>query len=183
MLGLGVALLRQFFGDSERIALEKSKYLWAENQESSQLYIGHQDNLDFQTIGKRPAVIVSVGPMTFPKEVIADRMETELETGGIAFLDYNRGTWNFTCLADKSLDALGMAGEIKYFFQTYRRFIAQSYSMQFLRVVEIGAYQKQKEFKDMYGCQVSVAFEVQDNFEVVPEALRVSAIRLQLTEE
>lgn len=183
MLGLGVALLKQFFGTEDRIALEKSQYLWKENQEESQIYIGHQDNLDYQVIGKRPAIITLLNDTTYPQEVIGDSLAVFEVTGARAFLDHAVSSWTFLCFSDKAIEALGLAGEVKYFFQTYRQFLAPTYSMQKIRVVQLGRYEKQKDYKDMYACPVTVAFDVFDNFEVQPEALRVSAINLQLLEE
>lgn len=177
MLGLGVALIRQHFGNDDRVALEKSKYLWQDDQEVSQVYIGHQDNLDYTTIAKRPAIIVSLDAQVFPREVIADRFNVT-EDGESQFIDYATGGWLFTCLSDKPLDSLGLAGEIKYFFQTYRQFIRPAYALQSIRVMAMGRYQQQKDFKNMYGTVVSVAFEVQDNFEVDQESLKVGAIKL-----
>lgn len=182
MLGLGSALLRQYFGMEDRIALEKSKYLWTEDQETSQIYIGYQSNLDYQVIGKRPAIIVSIGDIEYPRDVIGDHMDEVLETGGTHILDHFKGSWLFTCLSDKPLDALGLAGEIKYFFQTYRRYMAPAYSLEKIRVMSIGQYKAQKEFKDTFGCAVNVMFEVQDNFEVTQESLKVGAIQLRLIE-
>lgn len=183
MLGLGVALLKQFFGTEDRIALEKSQYLWKENQEQSQIYIGHQDNLDYQVIGKRPAIIALLNDTTYPQEVIGDNLAVFEATGARAFLDHAVSSWTFLCFSDKAIEALGLAGEVKYFFQTYRQFLAPAYSVQKIRVVQLGRYEKQKDYKDMYACPVTVAFDVFDNFEVQPEALRISAINLQLVPE
>ena len=77
MLGLGVSLVKQHFGTDERIALEKSKYLWKEDQSLSNLYVSYQDNTDYAVIGKRPAVIVSLGDTTFPRKVIGDRFAVD----------------------------------------------------------------------------------------------------------
>lgn len=180
MLGLGVALLRQYFGTEDRLALEKSKYLWAEDQEVSQVYISHQDNLDYQTIGKRPAIIVSLEGMDFTQRVISDRFAVTDE-GDAQFMDYSKTGWTFTCISDKALDSLGLAGEIKYFIQTYRQFLRSTYALQTIRVMSLGKYSKQKDFKDLYGTTVSVMVETNDSFEVDLEALKVSAIKLQLS--
>ena len=183
MLGLGVALLRQFFGTEDRISLEKSQFLWKEDQELSGLYIGYQDTHDFQVVGKRPAIIVQLNDTTYPQEVIGDSLKVDEATGGKAFLDHAVSSWTFLCFSDKATEAMALAGEVKYFFQTYRQFLAPSYSLSKVRVVQLGRYEKQKEYKDMYACPVTVAFDVYDNFEVQPEELRVSAINLQLTKE
>lgn len=182
MLGLGVSLVKQHFGTDERIALEKSKYLWKEDQSLSNLYVSYQDNTDYAVIGKRPAVIVSLGDTTFPRKVIGDRFAVDQIYGGAQFLDYSSASWDFVCIADKALDSLSLAGEVRYFFQTYCKYIVPVYGINDIRVEAIGRYQKQPDYKDLYGIVVKVGFDIQDNFEVDQEALKISAIKLNLTE-
>ena len=182
MLGLGVSLVKQHFGTEERIALEKSKYLWKEDQSLSNLYVSYQDNTDYAVIGKRPAVIVSLGDTTFPRKVIGDRFAVDQIYGGAQFLDYSSASWDFVCIADKALDSLSLAGEVRYFFQTYCKYIVPVYGINDIRVEAIGRYQKQPDYKDLYGIVVKVGFDIQDNFEVDQEALKISAIKLNLTE-
>jgi len=180
LLGLGVSLVKQHFGTEERIALEKSKYVWKEDQSLSNLYVSYQDNTDYAVIGKRPAVIVSLGETLFPRKVIGDLMSESDTSNGVQFLDYSTGYWNFTCIADKSLDSLALAGEVRYFFQTYGKYIVPVYGMNEIRVEAIGRYEKQQDYKDLYGTVVKVGFEIQDNFQVNQESLKISAIKLNL---
>lgn len=176
LLGLGMALIKQYFGSEDRVALEKASLRWREDSADcqSEIYIGTQDNLDQETIQKRPAVIVAMGDVAFPQAVIADRMSYDAEQGIVDYLDRAEGTWTFYCISEKPTEALGMATEIKYFFQTYRHFIANTYSLDKIRATGITSYKKHPEVKDYYGCVCEVMFALQDNFGVSIESLKIS---------
>lgn len=180
LLGAGVGLLRQYFASEDRIAIDNASFVWKEDQKASKLYINHADNFDFETVGKRPAIIVDLADLEYPQDVLGDAMEYRPSSGGIDILDRYRGAWNITCISNKPTESWSLATEVKYLFQTYRRYIANTYSMDFVRVMKIGHYQKFEEYRDAYGCQVAISFVGQDNFTVDEESLKVSAITFDL---
>ena len=183
MLAIGVSLLQQHFGNPDRIVLEKSRFLYSETTTdgdcSDELFIGYRDNLNYQAVGKRPSVIVELGECVYPPEVIGDLLSgSQINNGIEGILDRYTSSWKFNCLSGKPLEALALATEVKYFLQTYRRFISTTYKMDKLRVASLSPYQKFEEYKDNYGCQVTVPFSVQDNFGLKTESLKVSGICL-----
>lgn len=182
LLGVGISLLKQHFGNQDRIVLEKSSFIYSDDPLASQIYINYQDNLDYEVIGKRPAIISSIGEMTYPRDGLGDVMNYDGETGRFDIMDRCESSWQFTCISDKALECLSIATEIKYFYQTYRKYIAQTYGFDMLRTKMISKYQKQTEYKDYYGISVIVEFSCQDNFSVGAESLKVSGIQLDFVD-
>lgn len=182
LLGMGMTLLKQHFGNPDRLSLDKASFLYTDDtkDEKSGLYIGYRDNLDFETVSKRPAIIVDLGDLQFPRDAVGDLIGYVKETGAVNFQDRTIGAWNFTCLSDKPLEAWSLAGEIKFFIQTYRRFIARVYCMDDIRVMSIGGYQRFQEYKDQSGVRVSVGMNFQQNFGISVESLKVSAVDIQI---
>jgi hypothetical protein len=178
LLGVGVSLLTQHFGNADRVVLEKSSFVWKQDQIKSQVYISYRDNLDYEVIGKRPAIIASLGDMAFPRDAIGDILSYDNKTGRYDITDRSESSWEFTCISDKPLEAASLATEIKYFFQTYRKYIAQTYGFDMIRTKMIAKYSKQPEYKDYYGNLVVVEFSCQDNFSVGAESLKVAGIQL-----
>ena len=182
LLGVGYSLLTQHFGCQERIVLERSSYLWNPTPAQSQVYINYRDNMDYEVVGKRPSIIVDLGDVQYPRDVIGDVLQYNGEQGTFDILDRCESSWIFTCLSDKALDSLALATEIKYFWQTYRKYVAQTYGFDTLRCQQISRWQKQSEYKDYQGCAVGVQFSCQDNFSVGVESLKVAGIALDFTD-
>lgn len=178
LLGVGVSLIQQHLGNANRIVLEKSAFLWKQDPVKSQVYISFRDNLDYEIIGKRPAIIAGLGDIVFPRDAIGDVLNYDNKTGRYDITDRSQGSWEFSCISDKPLEAAALATEIKYFFQTYRKYIAQTYGFDMIRTKMISKYAKQPEYKDYYGNVVIVEFSCQDNFSVGAESLKVSGIQL-----
>ena len=179
LMGLGVSLLKQHFSNPNRLTLDKSTFLYTEDQTQcdSNLYIGFRDNLDFKTVSKRPAVIVDLGDMTFPKDAIADRIGYNADEGALQFMDRTFTTLVFTCVSDKSLESWSLAGEVRYFFNTYKLFIAREYCMDEIRVNGISGYQRlEGDYKEVSATRVVVGMSFQQNYSVTKEALKISAV-------
>lgn len=182
LMGLGMSLLKQHFSNPDRLSLDKATFLYTEDEtlSESNLHIGYRDNLDFKNVGKRPAIIVDLGDHAFPKEVVGDVIGHSPEQGALFFQDRTITSWMFNCISDKPLEAWSLAGEVKFFFQTYRRFIARAYCMDEIRVSALAGYQRFEEYKEMSGVRVIVGLNYQQSFGVATESLKVSAIDLEL---
>jgi len=182
LLGLGVALMKQHFGNQNRLTLDKSSFIYTDDltDPQSALGIGHRDNLNFESMGKRPYIIVDLGEISFPKSSINEHMGWDDSLGTTYFIEYVKASWVFNCLSPKPLEAWALAGEVKYFLQTYHKMIAGAYCLDELKVAAISGYAKIPDYEEIKGVSVIVNLSFQQNYGVTIDQLKLSAINLQL---
>lgn len=180
--GVMVSILRQYFGGTDRITLEKAQLLWSENATESKVQIDVVDNLKFAETGKRPAMLVDFDVQNFPHDVLGDMQDYTGTSGTIEMFNRSIGAFVVECWALKKLEAYSIADEIRYFLQAYRTPIAAAYGFNLLRVAKIEKAVKYHQFDDYWVSRVVIQYEQNEHWGVGQESLKVSNFGLILNE-
>lgn len=175
-----VSVMQQYFGNPERIALEEGSFLWNPSQAENKIYINNVDNLDYAAMGLRPAALVDLETHTFPEEVKGDLHSFDPRTGMVSYLVRDQSAFSIECWAQKKLESMTLGDEVRLFLTTYRHLIAKKYCFDKLRVKQQMKPVRYPQFKDHWITRVIVEYELQDNWSVVAEQLKVSGFGLNL---
>lgn len=179
--GVMVSLLRQYFGQDDRITLDKARFLWTADRTQSEVQIDTVDNLKFDETGKKPAMLVDFEAQQFPKDVLGDHEGYQVDGTQMMF-NRNVGSFLIECWALKKLESYSMADEIRYFLQGYRHPIAKTYRFNTLRVSQVAKAVKYRQFDDYWISRVVVEYEQSEEWGVGIESLKVSRFALALNE-
>jgi hypothetical protein len=176
-----VSVLRQYFGTPNRLSLEHSKYLWEEDQRKSDIYIAEDFHGDREVVGKKPCMLVGFPQMQFPKDVIADVMHRNDNSGSISYLGRTNGNVRIRCISDKSLSSIELATEVKYFIDVFRHQIQCAHGLDYLRASGVAGPTRIEEYKEHWTTEVGCEIMYQENWSVFVESLRFKSINLGLT--
>jgi hypothetical protein len=181
LIGIGTDMVRRYFSTSDRIALEKSQFLYDRDPSKSQIFIDIQENFNTEVAGKRPAIICSLGPQQFDEKVINANMLSQGPQGDFQYASINQTSLIYSCFGHSVIEALSLASELKYFFITYRPILCNEYGIERLALRQINPAVKFKEYRDYYTSQINVELQCSETWEVTQEALRVKQIGFALT--
>lgn len=177
-----VGILRQYFGQDDRITLEKAKLIWDEDRTKSMVQIDTVDNLKFEESGKKPAILVDFEAQQFPRDVIGDMQDYTGTEGRMEMMNRNVGAMLIECWALKKMESYSIADEIRYFLQAYRHPIAKAYGFNTLRVAQVAKAVKYRQFDDYWITRAVIEFEQIEQWGVGIESLKVSKFGLALNE-
>ena len=178
-----LSVLRQHFGNADRMALQTSTYLWSPDVAATKLVIDNTDNLSFGEGEIFPKLIVGLEDQNFPRDFIAD------------FDNYNMGSAerNYTVRTDSAftveawalhnLEALALCDEVRVFLQTFRREISCTYGFHSLRPLQQNKPVKSKLYTDYWIARLVVSFEVTATWGVQVEQLKATALNLNCNVE
>ncbi len=178
-----VALLKQYFGSPDRITFEKSDFTWNPSQPEAQLYISNIDNLDYKNMGQRPQLLVDLETQAFPEEVTGDLLSFQSIKGMNDYLVRSISSWSIECWGLKKLEAMSLADEVRYFLTTYRHPIAKKYCFDKIRVTNQLKPVKYKDFDNYWIARVIVGFELQEQWSLAQESLKMTGFSMKLNSE
>lgn len=179
--GVMVSVLRQYFGQPDRITIEKATLLWDADITKSKVQIDTVDNLKFDETGKRPAILVDFETQQFPRDVIGDRQDYQ-QDGVWQMFNRNTGAFLLECWGLKKLESYSIADEIRYFLQAYRHQIAETYGFNTLRIAQVMKAVKYRQFDDYWVSRAVVEYEQNEHWGVGIESLKVSHFSMALNE-
>lgn len=185
LAGAMMSILRQYFGTTDRISLEKGRFLWKPVTEQDpaaaqgQIQIDVVDNLKFAEGQKYPRILVDVENQEFPHDVIQDQNGYQSD-GTINYFNQNQSAYAIECWGLKKLEASCIADEVRYFLQAYRHVIADKYQFAFLRVKTLMKPVKYKQFDDYWIARLIVPFAMHEHWGITQESLEVSEFALAL---
>lgn len=188
LIGAGVSICRQWFGSEERLSIEeRPKFLWRENPEESEVYIAEDDNWDFETVGKKPAIIVDLSDVSH----VAEGAKTILggdtggntllghipESGELIFGSWDSGMLLFRCFAKSRLEAYALAWEVKSLMQSFAAPIEAAYEFKDFEVQSTSRPARMKDPHEGYLVStVAVRYSIQDTWALTKESLKVQSI-------
>lgn len=177
--GTMLELLRQYFGNDERITLEKGTLLWKPDITESKLQIDTVDNVKFDETNKFPKMLVDVDTQEFPEDVIQD-MAGYQPDGTINYYNRNQSVFLIECWDLKKLAVAAMADEVRYFLQAYRHVICARYGFIKLRVKTFMKPVKYEKYDDYWVGRVAVTFEIAEEWGTTKESLEATHFSLAL---
>lgn len=178
--GAFLSMLRQYFGSTERISLEKGRLLWDPDAQVSEVQIDVVDNLRYDEANKHPKILVDIEDQEFTPETLGDVDHYIPESGTVQYLNTSSSFVSVHCWGFQKLEAQSIADEVRYFLQTYRHPLAQHYQLSKLRVTRQIKPVRYNSYKDYWIARVMVQIQNQEGWGVSHEQLKVSAISLGL---
>lgn len=176
-----VSLLRQYFGSPERTRLEQGTYIWRDDPDTSEIYIEDEFNWNITSVGKRPALIVTLGGIAESKDTA-----TTLGRSGVVGYDSSNDSYIFASVDQVSLsiqgvsgsklDSIAVAWEARSFLRTYAMPIEKEYMLHQLSSPNLGNAQKFEEYKDYWATPVNISFNLVDSWALTTESLKVKSI-------
>lgn len=180
VLAVIVAILKQYFGTTNRISMEESKYLWKEDQGESDLYVSEEFAFEPLVAGKRPAILIGLDGQTFPRLAMADLLYFDPTTSTSHHVAASQSAVRFRCMHESMLGAMELATELKYFVDVFRLQIQDSYCFDTFRAAQASSPQKIEEYKDYWIVDLVCELKYQEKWGVTLEHLRVKSVAVDL---
>jgi len=183
MVSSFVGALRQYFSGDQRIAIEKSSYLWDEDPTKTKVLITQSFSPERDGAGKRPSIVVAFPQKTFVPGVLGDGMGFYPKDGREDMLNLIQGQMTFTCVSDKALGAEELATEVAYFLRSFRTTIQCALGLDKMMIDSMAGPTKMEEYKEYWASTVNMSLNYQDNFSLLKEGLKIKSIRFTFTEK
>lgn len=178
-----VSILRQHFGAYERLTVSRSTFKWDSDPVKSKCVIDVSDNKDFKTGDKFPKFLVDLETEGYSKDFIGDEDHYDMAGGSIGYTVRTESAYSIECMSIEKLESRAMADEARLFLHTYRRHIACKYGYHYLRPAQTIKPVKSVLYDQYWITRLIVSFEITDSWKTEEEALRASAISLNLHAE
>lgn len=177
-----VSVLRQFFGQTDRLSLEKASIKWDPDVSQSGVQIDIVDNVVFQEGQKFPKILVDMETQEYPRDFIGDLDNYVQETAMRVYTVRQQSAFSIECWGLKKLEAMAIGDEVRYFLQTYRKEISDKYCLATLRPKALIKPMKTKLYDDYWITRLIVEYEMNETWGVAAEALKVSSFTVSLNE-
>jgi hypothetical protein len=175
-----VSVLRQHFGNTERMNLQSSTYTWDRDSSQTKLVIDNADNLNFNDGEIFPKLIVDLENQGFPKDYVGDLDNYNNITAERNYTVRTESAFAIESWGLHKLEVLALCDEARFFLQTFRHEISCKYGFHYLRPVQVVKPTQSKIHTQYWVARLIMGFEITDTWAVQEAELRAAAIRLKL---
>jgi hypothetical protein len=184
MTGVMVALMKQYFGSSERIAIEKNTFLWNEDEGLNKVYIDDEFNWSLSKVGLRPAIIVALKDYSnlqdIPSVGRSGMIGYDSKTGSAVYGSIDTCGYDIQCIAKQKLECWSLAWEVKTLLQSYAYEIRKTYRFDHFRVEGIGKPTRLTQQEDHMVATVGVSYRIVETWGIQAEKLPLQSISLNI---
>ena len=185
MTGVMVSLMKQYFGSEERIALEKSTFLWDPDESKSKVYIDDEFNWSLSKVGLRPAIIVGLKDYSnlqdIPSVGRSGMIGYDPVTGNAVYGSVDSSGYDIQCIAKQKLECWSLAWEVKTLLQRYAFEIRKTYRFDHFRVEGIGKPTRISQQEDHLVATVGVSYRIVETWGIQAEKLPVQSVSMKIS--
>lgn len=188
MVEIFVSVLRQYFGSTDRLRLDRGSFMWNPDPAKSEIFItsGHpKDHLNNETDGVGFAVEHQDLESKEIKSVLGGNMNNALQydqvTGEVIYGSFTESMIYIWVVGREYNEALALGYEALTLFKTFAPVIKRTYELDALSVVKMTSPKKTQEKVPKYAGAVIVPYSVLDAWAVKPENLPVKTLDIKLT--
>jgi hypothetical protein len=176
VLSVFVAALKQYFGTSNRIAIDYSNYKWEKDQSVSNVWISEEFSMDRSVIGKRPSILVSINGTNYPQQTLGDFSHFDPTNSTSYMINVMESALNFRCVSENMLSSLELATEVKYFLSTFCHQISGYFCLEKFRPTQMSKTQKIEEYKEFFVTDLLCELKYKEILGIEIESLRVKTV-------
>lgn len=176
-----VSLLRQWFGSEERVTLDRGRFLWHPDLESSQIFIATDYPWNLDGVSGKPGLFVEHGSITTqPMRSMGmgkgNAMGMSMKTGEIYCASQYSADISIRCMCRSNLEAWALANEVKCFFDTYADAGADEYGFHYLTVRGVQKPVPIKEYGNFMAASTVLNYSILSTWGIMKEALPLKSI-------
>lgn len=185
MTGVLRQLLMSHFADVENIEelrvrqqLETIKEWQPElnNLSSSGILIESITRWTPNTEDKRPAIIIKRNGWSWSKQVIGDRLASNLYTGQDSYFGFWQGSHTIYCMAGNGAETEFLATEVVKYLILFSPLIRQQLELHKFFISEVGGVGEVQEVVQGFAVPVTVTYVAEENWSIQPYVPRLKRI-------